>query len=197
MPASTVSLPLTLATALLAAGASADPVMVLQMNLKDLAARADKIYRGTVVGIDRTTVRVGGGELPAVVYRLRVGEVFKGEIDAGGREPVIELKMVSQAKVAGRSGSKRSASVLPEMPGLDMGQDYVLFTTRPSSVGLSTTVGLGQGAFTITGSGKDEAAVNAENNLGLGRDLRQSGLPTRGPVSYAQLAQAIRSVLSE
>jgi hypothetical protein len=197
MPASTVSLPLTLATALLAAGTSADTVMVLQMNLKDLATRADKIYRGTVVGIDRTTVRVGGGELPAVVYRLRVGEVFKGEIDSRGREPVIELKMVSQAKVVGRSGSMRHASVLPEMPRLDMGEDYVLFTTRPSSVGLSTTVGLGQGAFTIAGSGKDEAAVNAQNNLGLGRDLRRSGLPPRGPVSYAQLAQAIRSVLSE
>jgi hypothetical protein len=81
-----------------------------------------------------------------------------------------------------------------------MNGEYVLFTTRPSSVGLSTTVGLGQGAFRIVDTGKNEEAVNAFNNVGLRRGLARSAvpsLPESGPISYPQLAAAIRNVLSE
>ena len=45
----------------------------------------------------------------------------------------------------------------------------MLFTTRPSWIGLCTTVGLGQGAFDIYGAGKGEEAVNAFGNRGPGR----------------------------
>jgi hypothetical protein len=58
-------------------------------------------------------------------------------------------------------------------------------------------VGLGQGAFRIVDAGKEEHAVNAFNNAGLRRGLSASRLPGRGPVSYPELAAAIRAVLSE
>src|SRR5262245_46068748 len=150
---------------------AAQSTMLLQMNLKDLSTRADKIFRGTVIAVDTGTVRAGGADLPTVTYRLRVGEAFKGQFDVKG-EPYVELRMVGTFKDAGSSAAVRHLSVLRDVPRLEMGREYVLFTTRPSSIGLSTTVGLGQGAFTIVGQGNDkEAAVNAFDNVGLNRGI--------------------------
>ena len=42
------------------------------------------------------------------------------------------------------------------MPQLAVGRTYLVFTTQPSEIGLSTTVGLGQGAFRINQVGKQE-----------------------------------------
>src|SRR5690606_26415920 len=43
---------------------------VLQMSLEDLAARADRVFRGSVLSIEPGTVTVGGGELPTITYEL-------------------------------------------------------------------------------------------------------------------------------
>ena len=75
------------------------------------------------------------------------------------------------------SGALRSAVVLPQMPLLEEGRTYLLMTTRPSAIGLSTTVGLGQGAFRITQVGKDEQAVNDANNSGLFRGMAAPPAP--------------------
>jgi hypothetical protein len=184
---------LTAATALLAFG-SARATTLRHMSLKDLSTSADRIFRGTVVGIDEGTVTAGGGELPTVTYRLRVEEQFKGEFASDRDQAVVELRMLGSLKAASASGSSRRGSIFRDLPKLKMGEDYVLFTTRPSSIGLSTTVGLGQGAFDIYGAGKTEEAVNAFGNVGLGGG---ANLPSSGPVSYDQLARAIRAVLSE
>jgi hypothetical protein len=78
-------------------------------------------------------------------------------------------------------------SALPELPELGVGEDYVLFTTKPSAVGLSTTVGLGQGAFKLfVSEDGEELAANELNNAGL----------FNGPVTYTQLASAIRAELN-
>jgi hypothetical protein len=194
---------LAAATGLLLCASGAGATTLVQMNLKDLASRADKVFRGRVVGVDSATVRVGGGELPATVYRLRVEEGFKGRFEGRGGA-LVELRMLSRSKAArdssSASGSPRRVPVLPDVPELAMGREYVLFTTRPSAVGLSTTVGLGQGAFTVLGAGKGgdtETAVNAFGNRGLTRGLDRTLLPSRGPLPYAELARAIRAVLNQ
>jgi hypothetical protein len=132
---------------------------------------------------------------------LRVAETFKGEFAVVKDDTaLVEIQMVGSKDDRTVNG-ERHFSVFRDVPRLAMGGEYVLFTTRPSAVGLSTTVGLGQGAFSITGAGKDEAAVNSFRNAGLGRGLAPtsaaSRLPSGGPVSYPQLAAAIRAVLSE
>lgn len=196
MQAPTVRRWLALAAVGLLLAPAASATTLVHMNLKDLATRADRIFRGTVVGVDTGTVRAGGGDLPTIVYRLRVDEAFKGQYAEHKGHSVAEVRMVG-AKGPVEAGSVRRLSALRDVPQLQMGREYVLFTTRPSSVGLSTTVGLGQGAFTILGAGKDAEAVNAFNNLGLARGLDASILPGRGPVPYARLAQAIRAVLNQ
>jgi hypothetical protein len=191
---------LVMAAATLLLSTAAHATSLVQMNLKDLATRSDKVFRGTVLSAKPGTVSAGGGTLPTVIYRLKVDETFKGDFAAGkaGGDNVVEVRMVGALKDGpAQAGAPRRLSVFRDVPRLAVGQDYVLFTTRPSSIGLSTTVGLGQGAFSIIDAGKDEHAVNAYNNLGLGRGMPQSVLPSRGPVSYARLARAIRAVLSE
>jgi hypothetical protein len=175
----------------------ADATTLRHMNLGDMAQRADRIFRGTVLGAKTGTVSAGGGALPTVVYRVRVDEEFKGSFpDAKGETRFVEIRMVAARKDTG-TGTSRHMSIFRDVPALQVGRDYVLFTTRPSTVGLSTTVGLGQGAFDIYGAGKDEQAVNAFGNAGIGRDLPGLNLPSQGPVSYAQLARAIRTVLGQ
>ena len=169
--------------------------MLRQMSLRDLATQADKVFRGVVVGIDSTTVRAGGSDLPVTIYRLKVAEQFKGTFDAPKGEPVIELRMLGVAKTAAQVGNQKKISALRDLPQLEMGHDYVLFTTRPSAIGLSTTVGLGQGAFTIQSGTKEELVANTFGNAGLDpRRAAATGQPHSGPIPYAELARAIREV---
>lgn len=186
---------LTSAGALLLASYASGTTLV-QMNLADLAGRADKVFRGTVVSAKPGTVKAGGGDLPIVVYRLRVDEEFKGEFGEEKEKGLIEIRMVGTLKETRHAGLSRF-SPWRDVPRLERGQEYVLFTTRPSRIGLSTTVGLGQGAFRILGAGKEEQAVNAFGNLGLSRGMPRTALPSGGAVPYADLARAIRAVLGE
>src|SRR5262245_9479528 len=188
---------LLIAAALFLLAPHARATTLIQMNLADLAGRADKIFRGTVVSAKPGTVQAGGGQLPIVIYRLRVDEQFKGDFGEGKQARIVEIRMVG-GKEPPAQGDLRHFSPFRDVPQLEAGREYVLFTTRPSAVGLSTTVGLGQGAFTITGSGKSEEAVNAFGNVGLDRDLK-AGVSLRAgrPVPYGELASAIRAVVGE
>lgn len=169
--------------------------MMLQLDLQDLTSRADKIFRGTVIGIKEGTIEAGGGELPAVTYRIAVNEMFKGTpTEVKGNEAVVEIRMVGSLEIdkADENGNIHF-SPFREVPRLSMGSDYVLFTTPASSIGLSVTVGLGQGAFSVyavDGADDEFMAVNAFNNAGL-------GLNGDGPVEYNKLGAQIRALLGQ
>jgi len=175
------ALPVAVALVALTA-APAGAGMVLKMDLAELAARADGIFRGTVLSVEPGTVNAGGGEIPTVTYRLQVDEPFKGEWPKG----VAEITMVGTIKEQDASGPFVRLSRLPELPNLVRGGEYVLFTTPPSPIGLSTTVGLGQGAFKLYAStDRQEMAANQLDNAGLSPSID-------GPVNYTTLADAIR-----
>ena len=182
----------------LASAPAADATTVTQMNLADLAGRAGRIFRGTVVAVDEGTVAAGGGEVPTVIYRLRVTDALKGAYVTEGARRFAEVRMVGRVKHDDTVGKPRRVSPLGALPALEMGREYLLFTTTPSRVGLSTTVGLGQGAFRILGEGEEAAAVNAFANAGLFdrmADPRASRLSGAGPVPYADLASSIRALV--
>lgn len=185
-------------SAALAAAIPAQATTLIHFNLKDLATRSNLVFRGTVLSAKPGTVQAGGGELPTVTYRVRVDEPFKGEYpDPKNDRTLVEIKMVGSGKEARANGAVQLLSVFRDVPRLEVGREYVLFTTPPSELGLSTTVGLGQGTFSILGGGKEEQAINAFGNQGLNRGMSDSRVPSRGPVPYEQLAAAIRAVLSE
>jgi hypothetical protein len=81
----------------------------------------------------------------------------------------------------------RHIDLLGDLPRLKVQQEYLLFTTKPSKIGLVTFVGLGQGCFRVYAQDKSDFAVNELGNNGL-------GLPKSGPALYTDLAKRIREL---
>lgn len=154
---------------------------VRRLDLNGLCERADRIVRGVVVDANPGSVEAGGGRIPTVTYRIKVKEVLHGAYASQ-----IELTVVSAGKEPVTAGQARRLPLFQELPQFEKGREYLLFTTAPSRLGLSTTVGLSQGSFAITAQDKKDYAVNGLNNAGL-------GLPATGPVAYEELAQRIRA----
>ena len=160
---------------------------VLKMDLDGLADGAERIFRARVLSAEPGTTAVGGAELPTITYRLAVEETFKGAFE-GKEGAVVEMTVLGDLKQSGASAGATRFSSLPQAPELARGGDYVIFATAPSAAGLSTAVGLGQGAFKIyDGPDHQELAVNELGNLGL----------FDGPVTYTTLADAIRAAVGE
>lgn len=191
------SLPALAALALLW-GPVVQAATVRHMNLEQLVVNAHQAYRGTVLTIKEGTVQAGGIELPTVTYKIRVDEAFKGTFQEVKGLTIAAVTMVGKLKQAEGAGA-RHVPALPELPKLQVGQDYLLLTTQPSAIGLSTTVGLGQGSFQLRGKPGQETAVNGNNNLGLFLGMNNSVAATPGqsggPVPYSTLAGMIRNIV--
>jgi hypothetical protein len=192
-----------LAAAALAVCLPLSAATVIQMNLGDMVDRADKIFRGTVLEVREGTVQAGGGELPIVTYRIRVDEAFKGTFEEVKGLQIAEITMLGKLKVTNTSPVRRSADIL-DLPRLDVGQDYLLLTTASSAIGLSTTVGLGQGRFEVQGKPGQETVVNDNENLGLFNGMDATGfgagvdsLPEGGPLPYNSVAAVIRNLVGQ
>lgn len=180
-----LSLATTLALTFAAIPASA--AMVMQMGLGDLVSNADKVFRGTVLTKEPGTVYAGGGELSTVVYTIRVDDALKGDFGAGKESAMLVLTVLGNLKADTTTGEVKRLFVMDMNPDLSVGSNYVLFTTAPSAVGLSTTVGLDQGLFHIfnNADGRDMTA-NSLGNQGI----------FGGPVSYEELKAAIKAELN-
>jgi hypothetical protein len=177
---------------------------VIPLNLADMCQRAGKIFRGTVVAAIPGSIKAGGGEIPLVTYRVRVDESFKGEFQEVKGIRFAEIRMLDGSR---RAGQLRMPTSFRGLPQLEIGQTYLLLTTEPSKIGMSTTVGLGQGLFHIAGEGQMETAMNEFGNKMLFKGMesqqpsiskqRNSRLQRDGPVNYSQLADQIRSLVNE
>ncbi|RMH22521.1 MAG: hypothetical protein D6696_02970 [Acidobacteria bacterium] len=178
-----------LAVALLCA-AGAGATSVLQMNLETMCAGAHQIFRGTIVDMYETTIEVGGGTLPAVTYVAEVKEAFAGDFETVKGVTVARFTVVGTLKQH-QSGQHP----IPGLPTLEIGGDYLLLVAPAGPVGLTATMGLGQGCFTISGKPGEETAVNAIGNAGLFDGMSAAGMPSSGPVSYSTLADLIHSLI--
>jgi hypothetical protein len=169
----------------------AGATMLMHFDLAALTDRADRIFRGTVIDVEQSSIEAGGGELPMVIYRLRVEESLKGDADVvKGDEAYVEIRMVGSIKDDAPQGDLVQFDMFRDVPRLRMGSDYLLFTTLPSEIGLSTTVGLGQGAFAVYSQDKEDWAVNQFDNAGL-------GVGGGGAVPYAGLVAEIKARIGE
>jgi hypothetical protein len=187
----THSLCLLTAGLLLSIVTTAEAADVIHMTLRDLVARGDRIVRGTVLAADEGTLAAGGGALPIITYRIRVDEALKGAVSQGDE---IQVRLLASTKQT-PGGQSRRFPILRDLPRFAVGRDYLFVLTRPSRVGLSTTVGLGQGLFELRGRPGQEQAVNDANNLGLFNGL-QGAPAAAGPVDYASLVKHIRTILA-
>ena len=170
-------------------------------DLPALVKSADKIYRGTLVSSKPGTVEAGGGQLSVVTYRFKVEDSFQGTFDSVKDISFAEITMLGKAK-SRTGGAAQATKFLPEMPTFVEGETYLIFATKPSAVGLSVTVGLGQGSFKIGMQDKREVALNQFNNRNLSaapqtdrsqRSAAAADERSGGPVAYDDLAERIRS----
>jgi hypothetical protein len=187
----------SMALALLAAAPVHAATSVLPMNLDQLSQRAGKIFRGRVIDIRAGSVDAGGGTLPTTIYRIQVDEALKGSYARDRKGAAFaEIQMVGSLRPAAAPGRTRVLPLLPDVPQLQVGQEYLLFATTPSRIGLSTTVGLGQGCFKVyRPRGRDRVAVNAVDNRDLFRGMEAARAESRGPASYDELVRHVRAAL--
>jgi hypothetical protein len=173
------------------AAVPARAVVLKPMNLDELAVKADRIVSGTVIAIEKGRVAMGGGTLPTVTYRIAVDEMLAGRPTAAGGGTV-EVRMIGDVEDVRRGDMVRLASRAPR-PRIQVGERYLLFLTAPGRAGLSTTVGLGQGSFRVTGEAADADVVNEFDNLGLFRGGRGPG-KARGPVKFKAVAERVAAL---
>ena len=146
---------------------------IKRMDLAEMAQKAGFIFRGTVVEVDKGSITTSGHKIPIITYQIRVAEQLKGRFPAAsGGATMLTIRSVNMKVI--------------ELPQLIVGQEYLLLTTTPSSIGLSTVVGLGQGVFRLYGDGNTQLAVNGLSNQGLAPGVR-------GPVPYDDLVERILS----
>lgn len=185
-------------TALLLAAPITDATTLVQMNLADLSSRAGRIFRGTVIAIDAGTVKAGGGEVPIVTYKFKLADTLKGDFMLEGGSKYVEVRMLDAARSDGRADGVRHVSPFRDLPLLERGREYLLFTTMPSRLGLSTTVGLGQGAFRIEGEGDTATVINAFGNAGLFARMTTTAArgaqPGAAAMTYGDIAARIRGL---
>jgi hypothetical protein len=167
-------------------------VAVRHMNLQQMCDAAGRIFRGTVLGVKDGVVVAGGGQLSTVIYTLRVDEAFKGSFESVKGEAIATIQMIRAPKTP-QFGPVRRLPLLNDLPTFQQGHDYLILATSASSVGLSTPVGLSQGAFKLGGKSGQEIAVNGNNNVGL--YLGMNVAPVRGPVAYSTLRSQIRNLV--
>ena len=180
-------LPFTLVLLLVFLAGAADGTTILRMDLAQMVDRAGNVFRGTVLDVRGGTIDAGGATLPTTTYVLRVEEAFKGSFDKEGA--TVEVTMLGSLKQGTvRVGTFEKFSFLPKIPELSIGSDYLLLVTPASPIGLSTAVGLEQGAFSIFVADRQELAVNGLDNSNLGES---------GPVPYSELAAKIRALLGQ
>lgn len=163
--------------------------IVAQMNLEEMVARADRVFTGEVLGVSEGRVATGGGEVPTVTYRLKVIEAFKGEFDNSKGESIAEVTMVGTLKqiLGGRHP-------ITDFPILVQGGEYLLLVAPAGPTGLTTTMGLGQGAFAVTNAGNVKQALNGASNAGL-FDRMDTQMQGGVPAEYNELAREIRGLV--
>ncbi|MFQ5719391.1 MAG: hypothetical protein ACE5IK_07555 [Acidobacteriota bacterium] len=193
------------ATGITLFAAATQATTVKHAGIDELCHKAGRIFSGRVVRIEPKTIAIGGGLLPAIEYTLAVDESFKGTVETTKGIRLARVRMLGEFPAVDGDGIRRLASITG-LPRLTVDERYLLLITRPGRSGLSTTVGLGQGCFHLTGEAGDVMAENEFHNIGLFTTARQTPRLTtesggqvpgaRGPIAYVDLAAAIRGALA-
>jgi hypothetical protein len=144
-------------------------------TLEQLTDASERVVVGTVT--DLADEAGNPARPPAIVATVSVSETWKGS-------PVREVT-VRQLAIAGPGGKLRP---FPGLPRFQEGERVVLFLPRPSRIGFSPPVGLGQGVFRFrTPWARPEHAevYNELRNGPLFREVRST--PLRAAMAKAGL----------
>jgi len=185
---------------------SIDATTMLHHPLTELLAEAERIFVGVCVEVrDESLPQAGGGVIPYTEYTFEVREVVKGTL---GPRLTVRQYGVRQPRPT-PDGKLAVVSRVPAMPVYSLGEETLLFLVGDSTLGLTSPVGLGQGAFRIATQRGRRNAVNGFNNVGLfrgtssalvargqalGPEERALLAITRGPVALDTLVALVRKL---
>ncbi len=164
------------------------------VNLAEMTEAADRVFRGRCVSVKKLADPAGG--FPAVEFRFEVLEAVKGT----EKGQTVVFRQVQTAR--------RGAGGIPGIPEYRKGEDLLIFLAGDSRIGLTSPIGLGQGAFRLRegGDGDLEALNEIENrNLTVGLESAKAasmGLSSEematlrrgGPIPLAALVSAARKI---
>ncbi len=130
--------------------------LTLTFNLEQMCERADRIFVGKVMSVQEEYISAAGGTLPVTVYSFEVEETFKGSVGS-----TLMIRQVGHR-------SDPSSLFGKGLPVYDKGQVLMLFLHGDSQIGLTSPVGLGQGAFRVKMDGPSKVSVrNSRGNQHL------------------------------
>jgi hypothetical protein len=148
--------------------------ITLPHNLSDLSSTADRIVQGRVVTA-RVEPHPEYKSLKTLLITLQVDDVLKGETakTLTFRQFIWDLRDISDAA------------------GYRVGDEVLLFLNRPTTIDLTSPVGLEQGRFRIMKTRSGESlAINGDGNSHL-----MSGLIESGTLNASKLSARSRSTM--
>lgn len=155
----------TIAAALVAlCGAllSASPIHAVNtkpMNVSDLVRESNQIVVGSVGAIHQG---IGTNHLPYTEIEVRVSESILGTSPA-----TLTFRQLGLQTPLPAADGRKYVGLVAGMPQYKVGEHVLLFLSKTSPIGLRTTIGLGQGKFSLRGGNLE----NEVNNAGLFQNL--------------------------
>lgn len=148
-------LPILLVVAGFAVSLSAEMAPVISPEtVPVLTAKSDLIFRGVCDGVRDGHVKhpKTGKTLPLKIYTFQVSETFKGNRQS--------LQEVAQLALTDRRSAQRlGLFFIPPTTVFVPGQEYLLFLSEETSIGIRTVSGLGYGKFFVSVGNDGEKRV--------------------------------------
>lgn len=150
--------------------ASSSALSVLQLNLEQLTALADRIFVGKCSSVVDSYDREGR---PIQIVTYDVEEVLKG---SPARRITFRQLRPNMEEVMRSDGSTATVQrVMHDLPSYQPGEEAVVFLSDEGPLGLTAPIGLQQGKFTIRQkSSETKTVVNGIGNRGLFLGWRRS-----------------------
>ena len=126
---------------------------VLPLSLQQLSDRAELIFYGSV--LENEVIRDGNNSRIATLTRFQVHDLIKGQ--------AADTHTIKQ--IGGEIAGGRTLRI-HGVPRYEVGESYVIFLPRPSSLGFSSPVGLQQGNFTVTETDGVKSVSNGARLMG-------------------------------
>lgn len=165
-----LAIPVTLI--LLICSLQAAATSVLPVSLQRMAKSAETIFHGTAIGnevrIDQVSGRV------ATYTTFKVIEIIKG---SPGDTHTIK-------QIGGQLPGSNVRQVIHGVPRFTVGEDYVIFLPRASSLGFASPIGLVQGKFDVRRHNGDTLVSNGRSLAALMKTTPQQDSPN-GPSALA------------
>ena len=147
---------------------------LIHRNLKELVVASGRIFIGQCIAVQEGELKFPRGTIFYTEYTFQVSESIKGNVDG-----VIKFKQYGLAKPRQIDENTILYNRPAGMPVYNENEEYMLFLIGDSRLGLTSPVGLYQGAFSITQDqlGR-QIALNGAYNRGLFKNMSSNELST-------------------